>query len=84
MDAMLRSKAEELAREIATSISTRQELGDVMRLMTKSVIECLLDAEMNVHLVQERRQAVPKVAATTDATSTSAADADRPGKRRET
>ena len=36
MDAMLRGKAEELAKEIAVSISTQQELGDVMRLTTKS------------------------------------------------
>ena len=39
MDAMLRDKAEELAKEIAVSISTQQELSDVMRLMTKSVID---------------------------------------------
>jgi len=34
MDVMLRDKAEELAKEIAVSISTQQELSDVMRLMT--------------------------------------------------
>lgn len=39
MDVMLRDKAEELAKEIAVSISTQQELSDVMRLMTKSVTE---------------------------------------------
>ena len=50
MDAMLRDKAEELAKEIAVSISTQQELSDMMRLMTKSVIERMLDAEMDVHL----------------------------------
>jgi transposase-like protein len=57
MDAMLREKAAELAKEIAVSISTQQELSDVMRLMTKSVIERMLDAEMDVHLGQERGQA---------------------------
>jgi transposase-like protein len=50
MDAMLRGKAEELAKEIAVSISTQQELSDMMRLMTKTVIERMLDAEMDVHL----------------------------------
>jgi putative transposase len=60
MDAILRGKAEELAKEIAISISTQQELGDVMRLMTKSVIERMLDAEMDVHLGQERGQAIAK------------------------
>ena len=60
MDAMLRGKAEELAKEIAVSISTQQELSDVMRLMTKSVIERMLDAEMDVHLDQERGRTVPQ------------------------
>ena len=59
MDAMLRGKAEELAKEIAVSISTQQELSDVMRLMTKSVIERMLDAEMDVHLDEERGRTVP-------------------------
>ena len=85
MDAMLRDKAEELAKEIAVSISTQQELSDVMRLMTKSVIERMLDAEMDVHLDQERGRTVP--VATTAATQTTTActsaaegDADRAGK----
>jgi putative transposase len=85
MDALLRGKAEELAKEIAVSISTQQELGDVMRLMTKSVIERMLDAEMDVHLDEERGQTAPKAVATTTATQTVAAgasdaDADRAGK----
>lgn len=50
MDAILLDKAEELAKEIAATISTQQELSDVMRTMTKSVIERMLDAEMDVHL----------------------------------
>ena len=75
MDAMLRGKAEELAKEIAVSISTQQELGDVMRLMTKSVIERMLDAEMDVHLDQERSQAAPKAVATTTVTQTAASGA---------
>jgi len=50
MDAMLRDRAEELAKEIAVNISTQQELSDVMRMMTKSVIERILQAEMDVHL----------------------------------
>lgn len=68
MDVMLRGKAEELAKEIAVSISTQQELSDVMRLMTKSVIECMLDTEMDVHLDQERGRTVPEAEATTVAT----------------
>ncbi len=65
MDAMLRGKAEELAKEIAVSISTQQELGDVMRLMTKSVIERMLDAEMDVHLGQQHDPATTKTTSTT-------------------
>lgn len=78
MDALLRGKAEELAKEIAVSISTQQELSDVMRLMTKSVIERMLDAELDVHLDQERGRTVPEAVATTAAADTSAA-ADRAG-----
>ncbi len=74
MDALLRGKAEELAKEIAVSISTQQELGDVMRLMTKSVIERMLDAEMDVHLDQQRG-----VVATTAPTQAAAADAPTTG-----
>lgn len=50
MDAMIRRQAEVLAREVAGSISTQQELSEVMRFMTKSVIERMLDAELDVHL----------------------------------
>jgi len=50
MDALIRSKAEVLAREVAGSISTQRELSEVMRFMTKSVIERMLDAELDVHL----------------------------------
>jgi len=59
----------------------------VMRLMTKSVIERMLDAEMGVHLDQERGRTVPKAMATPGATQAVAAcvpaaeaDADRAGK----
>jgi putative transposase len=50
MDAILREKAEALAKEIAGSISTQNDLSDVMRMMTKSVIEKILDVEMAGHL----------------------------------
>jgi putative transposase len=50
MDATLRGKAEELAKEMADTISTQEQLSDVMRLMTKTMIERVLDAEMEVHL----------------------------------
>jgi hypothetical protein len=59
MDVMLRDKAEELAKQIAVQISTQQELTEVMRAMSKSVIERILDAEMDVHLGRGRGAANP-------------------------
>lgn len=50
MDALLLKQAEQLAKEAAGSISTQQELSELLRFMTKSVIERMLDAEMDVHL----------------------------------
>lgn len=50
MDAGLQERAEKLAREMADGISTQQELSTVLRLVSKTMIERMLDAEMNVHL----------------------------------
>jgi len=58
MDATLRGRAEELAKEIACTISTQEQLSDVMRLMTKAMIERILDTEMEVHLGREPRRGV--------------------------
>ena len=58
MDATLRGRAEELAKEMAVTISTQEELSDVMRLMTKTMIERILDAEMKVHLGSDPRPGV--------------------------
>jgi transposase-like protein len=76
MDAMLRGKAEELAKEIAVSISTQQELSDMMRLMTKTVIERMLDAEMDVHLGRVPAATLPKGKAV--ATQPADRDAEEP------
>jgi putative transposase len=53
MDATLRDKAAEFAKEFARNISTQQELSDVMRLMSKAMIERMLQAELDVHLSQD-------------------------------
>lgn len=42
---MIRSKTAVLARDVVGSISIQRELREVMRFMTKSVIERMLDAE---------------------------------------
>ncbi len=50
MDALLRERAEQLAEEMAGQIQTAGDLSAMMQLMAKSVIERVLDAEMDVHL----------------------------------
>jgi transposase-like protein len=50
MDALLREQAEKLAEEMAGRIGTAEDLSAMMRLMAKSVIERVLDAEMDLHL----------------------------------
>ena len=50
MDAVLQSRAEELATEFASQATTVEELNEFMRLMLKSGLERMLDTEMDVHL----------------------------------
>lgn len=50
MDASLRSRAEQLAGEIASQATTAEDLSSLMRLMMKSALERMLDTEMDVHL----------------------------------
>jgi putative transposase len=50
MDASLRSRAEQLAGEIASQARTAEDLNGLMRLMMKSALERMLNTEMDVHL----------------------------------
>ncbi len=50
MDASLRSRAEQLAGEIASQARTVEDLNGLMRLMMKSALERMLNTEMDVHL----------------------------------
>jgi putative transposase len=50
MDALLQSRAQDLATEFASQATTVEELNELMRLMMKSGLERMLDAEMDVHL----------------------------------
>lgn len=54
MDAMLRERAEQLATEMAGQIHTAEDLSAMMQMMAKSVIERVLDAEMDVHLGRQK------------------------------
>jgi transposase-like protein len=50
MDASLHARAEQLATEFATQARTVEDLNDLLRLMTKSALERMLNTEMDVHL----------------------------------
>ena len=50
MDALLQSRAQQLATEFASQATTVEELNELMRLMMKSGLERMLDTEMDVHL----------------------------------
>jgi len=50
MDVSLRTRAEQLASEIASQAKTAEDLNGLMRLMMKSGLERMLNTEMDVHL----------------------------------
>ncbi len=73
MDATLTARAEQLAREMATSATTLDELNALMRAMMKSALERMLDAEMDHHLAASRA-----AASTVSLPTTAVAEADTP------
>jgi len=50
MDVSLRTRAEQLASEIAGQAKTAEDLNGLMRLVMKSALERMLNSEMDVHL----------------------------------
>ena len=50
MDAILREQARQMAEEMAGGVQSAEDLSEVMRMMSKTLIQRALDAEMNVHL----------------------------------
>jgi transposase-like protein len=72
MDAILREQARQMAEEMAGGVRTAEDLSEVMRMMTKTVIQRALDAEMDVHLGR------------TKANAPSAAEEDEPAAARTT
>jgi transposase-like protein len=50
MDASLLQRAEELAGQMAGQVRSIEDVNQMMRLMSKTLIERALDAEMDVHL----------------------------------
>ena len=50
MDAILNERARRMAEEMADGVQTAADLREVMRMMSKTLMEKALDAEMDVHL----------------------------------
>jgi transposase-like protein len=50
MDAILKTQAEQLARDMATQVSTLDDLNSLFREMMKTALERMLNTEMDVHL----------------------------------
>jgi len=81
MEASLRSKAEQLAGEIAAQARTAEDLNGLMRLMMKSALERMLNTEMDVHLGRKTLSAAPEEPAVETATALdSSSPAARPAK----
>ena len=59
MDASLRARAEQLAREMAGEAETAEDLNGLLRLMMKAAMERMLDTEMDVHLGRNPLREVP-------------------------
>ena len=77
MDASLRSKAEQLAGEIASQAQTAEDLNGLIQLMMKSALERMLDTEMDVHLGRKALAADVDVEAQPAAAPTEAAAAPK-------
>ena len=58
MDAILKTQAEKLAREMATQATTLDDLNGLMRTMMKTALERMLNTEMDVHLGRRSQTAV--------------------------
>lgn len=73
MDAILKTQAEKLANELATQVTTLDDLNGLMRTLMKTALERMLNTEMDVHL---GRRAKPAAAAdsATAVTDPTAAD----------
>jgi putative transposase len=50
MDAILKTQADKLAREMATQATTLDDLNSLMRSMLKTALERMLNTEVDVHL----------------------------------
>ena len=81
MDASLRSRAEQLADEIASQARTAEDLNGLMRLMMKSALERMLNTEMDVHLGRRAGAVVQEPLIDASAATESPAPPASPAKR---
>ena len=85
MDALLQSRAQQLATEFASQATTVEELNELMRLMLKSGLERMLDTEMDVHLGRRSLEsATETVASSRPAEKTKRSPNRRNGRSRKT
>jgi putative transposase len=83
MDAILKSQAEKLANELATQVTTLEDLNGLMRTMMKTALERMLNTEMDVHL-QRRGPTETTNTTTTDPTPNTTAKNRRNGHSKKT
>jgi len=74
MDAILKSQAEQLAREMATQVTTLDDLNGLMRTMMKTALERMLNTEMDVHLGRRTEPAAINDNPTPNAPTTNASE----------
>lgn len=74
MDAIIKSQAEQLAREMATQVTTLNDLNGLMQAMMKTALERMLNTELDVHLGR-RKPPTTTDASALDAPATAAPDA---------
>jgi transposase-like protein len=84
MDATLRTRAEELAAEMASQAESAEDLNGLMRLMMKSAMERMLDSEMDVHLGRHRLVAGDTAEDASPATKTDRSTNRRNGRSQKT
>jgi transposase-like protein len=71
MDAILKTQAEKLARDMAGQATTLDDLNGLMRSMMKTALERMLNTEMEVHLGRrDQLDAAKTVVPVADATTT--------------
>lgn len=82
MDAILKTQAEKLAREMATQVTTLDDLNGLMRTMMKTALERMLNTEMDVHLGRRAEPAVAEATPSCPATEAAAEPAGTTPKNR--